>query len=220
MKFLLVAVFGIGCALAAGLWAGRRLIERTATATAPGVQANARLIGYASVVLLVPLAAEVITGARPGLLAHALIGFLLVPPVLVKLGSVGYRFTRYYAGDQRYRQAGPPYPVMRVLGAGLVLITIVLFASGIELWLFGFRFGDQWATLHKAAFVLWFLAITIHVAAYLPRSAELTTADWRARLPGALTRQTLVIAGLALGVGLLLAMLPFKSPFMQLIGGS
>lgn len=218
MKFLVIAIFGIGSALAAGLWAGRRLVERTVEA--PGVQGNARLIGYASAVLLIPLGADVVTGARPGLVAHALIGFLLVPPLLVKLGSVGYRFTRYYSGDRHYRLAGPPYPVMRVLGAGLVLLTVVLFGTGIELWLFGFRFGDEWATWHKAAFVLWFLAITIHVAAYLPRSAELTVADWRARLPGALTRQTLVIAGLALGVGLLLAMLPFKSPFIQLIGGS
>ncbi len=33
------------------------------------------------------------------LLIHALIGFLLIPPVLLKLGSVGYRFARYYIPD-------------------------------------------------------------------------------------------------------------------------
>src|SRR5438309_8924201 len=81
----------------------------------PGVEANARLTGYAAVVLLLPLAAEVVTGARPGLLAHALLGFLLVPPVLLKLGSVGYRFARYYLGDPRYRAGGPPELVMRLL---------------------------------------------------------------------------------------------------------
>lgn len=217
MKFLVLTFLGIGSAVAAGIWAGSRLVERE---TVKAVQGNARLIGYASVVLVLPLGAEVVTGVQLGLLAHALIGFLLIPPLLVKLGSVGYRFGRYYAGDRQYRSAGPPDPIMRVLGAGLVLLTIGLFASGIELWLFGYRFGDQWATWHKAAFVLWFLAVIVHVVAYLPRAADLTTADWRSRLPGALRRQSLVLVGLVVGVGLLLAMLPFKSPFLPLVGGS
>ena len=217
MKFLLISCLGIGLAFATGLWAEGRLVNRHTSV--PGVQANARLIGYASIVLLIPLGAEVLTGVRLGLVAHALIGFLLVPPLLVKLGSVGYRFIRYYTGNRQYRLAGPPYPLMRVLGAGLVLITIVLFATGIELWLFGFRYGEQWVTWHKVAFVLWLLGITVHVVAYLPRSAELTLADWRTRLPGAPTRLSLVIAGIALGVGLLLAMVPFRSPFMAVFGG-
>ncbi len=217
MKLLGVAVLGIGSAVAAGLWAGGHLIARE---TVGAVQGNARLIGYASVVLLLPLAAEVVTGVQLGLLAHALIGFLLIPPLVIKLGSVGYRFARYYAGDRHYRLAGPPEPVMRVLGAGLVLLTIVLFASGIELWLFGYRFGQQWATWHKAAFVLWFLVVIVHVVAYVPRAADLTTADWQSRLPGALSRQALVIVGLLLGAGLLLAMLPFKSPFLPALGGT
>ena len=101
------------------------------------MEANARLIGYASVALLIPLGAEVITGLRPGLLAHALIGFFLVPVVLVKLGAAGYRFVRYYTGDPRYRAAGPPALVMRLLAPAVVLLTVALFATGIELWLFG-----------------------------------------------------------------------------------
>mgnify|MGYP001353040321 CR=1 FL=1 len=45
-----------------------------------GVETNARLTGYVAVVLALPL------------------GFILIPPVLLKLGSIGYRFARYYAG--------------------------------------------------------------------------------------------------------------------------
>src|SRR5256712_10519978 len=61
------------------------------------VEANARLTGFIAVVLLALLAADFATGliVLRVLLSHALIGFLLVPAVLLKLGSVGYRFIRY-----------------------------------------------------------------------------------------------------------------------------
>ncbi len=51
---------------------------------APGVEANARLTGYLALVLVVLLAAETVTGlgVRGLLLPHALIGFLLIPPVV------------------------------------------------------------------------------------------------------------------------------------------
>jgi hypothetical protein len=179
----------------------------------PGVEANARLTGYAAVVLLLPLAAEIVTGARPGLLAHALLGFLLVPPVLLKLGSVGYRFARYYLGDTSYRAGGPPELVMRILGPVLVLLTVALFATGIELWLFGFTFGTEWLTWHKASFVLWFLAMTFHVAVYARRAPALALADSRDRLQGAFERRSLVVGSVLFGVALVIAMLPFSSPF-------
>ena len=217
MKLLIVALFAVGVAAFVGAWVGQRVGERPEQDA--GVQANARLIGYASIVLLIPLMAEVVTGVRIGLLAHALIGFLLIPPLLLKLGSVGYRFLRYYTGELRYRQAGPPELVMRLLGPVLVLLTVVLFATGIELWLFGYRFGSRWATWHKASFVLWFLVVTVHVVAYSRRTGVLALADSRARLPGAPARRSLVIASLVLGAALLVAMLPFNSPFMLPPGG-
>jgi len=213
-----IAVFlAVGLLALLGAWVGRHFAERPRQD--PDVEANARLIGYASVVLLIPLGAEVITGIRPGLLAHALIGFLLVPLVLLKLGSTGYRFVRYYAGDPRYRAAGPPELVMRLLAPAVVVLTVALFATGVELWLFGFRFGDQWLTWHKAVFVFWFLAMTFHVLAYLARAPELAVADSRDRLRGALARRSLVVASLVLGAVLVVAMLPFASPFTALTGG-
>jgi hypothetical protein len=216
LKLYAVAFLGIGLAVVAGLGLDRGLAVRRAGD--PGVEANARLIGYASAVLLVPLIAEVGTGVRLGLLAHALIGFLLVPPLLLKLASVGYRFVSYYGGDPRYRAAGPPAPVMRLLGPALVLLTVALFVTGIELWLFGFRFGSEWATWHKAAFVLWFLAFTVHAVAYWRRASDLALADSRSRLQGVLARRSLVVASLVLGACLLIAMLPFPSPFAFLPG--
>ncbi len=216
MKFLIVSFLGIAPAVLVGWWAGGRVEDRPSVD--PAVEANARLIGYASLLLVIPLAAEVVTGIRPGLLAHAMIGFLLVPPVLLKLGGVGYRFVRYYAGDPRYRHAGPPQLVLRLIGPAVVLLTVALFATGIELWLFGFRFGSQWLTWHKVAFVLWFLAITVHVLAYLRRAPELAVADSRLRLGGASARRSLVVVSLLLGAALVVAMLPFPSPFTLLPG--
>ena len=216
MKFILVFL-AVGLLALVGAWVGRHFAERPRQD--PGVEANARLIGYASVVLLIPLGAEVITGIRPGLLAHALIGFLLVPLVLLKLGSAGYRFVRYYTGDPRYRMAGPPELVMRLLAPAVVVLTVALFATGIELWLFGFRLGVQWLTWHKVVFVLWFLAMTFHVLAYLARAPELALADSRDRLRGALARRSLVVASLLLGAVLVVAMLPFTSPLTPLTGG-
>jgi len=32
---------------------------------------------------------------------HVVVGFLVIPPVLLKLGSVGYRFARYYMKEAR-----------------------------------------------------------------------------------------------------------------------
>jgi hypothetical protein len=207
-KFIVVFV-GIALAVLVGLRVGRPAERRRE----PGVEANARLTGYVAVVLLIPLAGEIVTGIRPGLLAHALIGFALVPPVLLKLGSVGYRFTRYYTGEPGYRAGGPPGRVLRLLGPALVLLTVALFATGIELWLFGFQFGEQWLTWHKAAFVLWFLTMTVHVLAYLRQAPALAIADSSDHLSGATARRSLVVGSLLLGAAFVIAMLPFQSPF-------
>ena len=67
----------------------------------PGVAGNARLTGGVAAALLVLLAAEGATIPFIGQLLgpHIFIGMLLIPPVLLKLGSTGYRFARYYSGD-------------------------------------------------------------------------------------------------------------------------
>jgi len=54
-------------------------------------------------VLLILLAAEGVTIVfkRELLTLHFFIGMLLVGPVLLKLGSTGYRFMKYYTGRCR-----------------------------------------------------------------------------------------------------------------------
>ncbi len=69
-----------------------------------------------------------------GLLSvHLFVGMLLVPPVLLKLASTGYRFVRYYTANPRYRRKGPPELALRVIAPMVVLSTVVVFASGVAL---------------------------------------------------------------------------------------
>lgn len=88
---------------------------------------------------------------------HYPIGQLLVPPLLLKMATTGYRFLRYYTGSAAYRLAGPP-PVLLQLAVAPILVasTVAVFASGIELSLFGLRFGSVWMTAHTLSAVHFF----------------------------------------------------------------
>src|SRR5205085_152494 len=63
-----------------------------------------------TVVLIVLLAALGVTILSIGPLIwwHVLLGMLVIPPVLLKLGSAGWRFARYYTGSPEYVRRGPP----------------------------------------------------------------------------------------------------------------
>src|SRR3954454_12626189 len=84
--------------------------SRPAARIGDGVAGNARLTGALAAALLVLLAAEgaTIPFIGPLLGPHIFIGMLLIPPALLKLGSTGYRFARYYMHDEPYVRKGPP----------------------------------------------------------------------------------------------------------------
>jgi hypothetical protein len=152
---------------------------------------NARLTAMTAVVLLVLLAAEGVTilSIGPLLSAHILIGVLLIPPVVLKLASTGYRFARYYSGDAAYVAKGPPHLAMRVLAPLLVLATLTLLATGVGLLAFGpEHHRDLLLGLHKASFVAWFVLMSIHVLVYAPRLPRLVSAR------GALAQRAAVVA--------------------------
>src|SRR5690242_18912976 len=102
-----------------------------------GVAANARLTGSVAAALLVLLAAEgaTIPFLGPLLGPHIFIGVLLIPPVVLKMGSTGYRFLRYYTSDARFVSKGPPPAALRILAPSVVLSTLALFGTGIALLL-------------------------------------------------------------------------------------
>ena len=175
-----------------------------------GVDGNERLTGANAVVLLVLLAAEgaTIPFVRQWLTLHIFLGLLLVPPVLLKLASTGWRFARYYLRDAEYLRRGPPHPFLRLLVAPLtVASTAVLFGTGVALVLI--HPSDGWIIgLHKASFVVWFGAMGVHVLAHVLKLPGLVRSDYTHRSPGSYLRQLTVAAAIVTGVILAIAALP------------
>jgi hypothetical protein len=132
-------------------------------------------------VLLVLLAAEGLMILRIGrlLTLHFFLGMLLLGPVALKAGSVMYRFFRYYTGSAPYRRKGPPAPLLRLLGPVLMTLTACVFGTGVMLAIAGPAGRQPWTMYHKAAFILWFAAMGIHVLAYAPRLPRLLYAEAR-----------------------------------------
>jgi hypothetical protein len=179
---------------------------RTTAREEAGVESNSRLTGSTAVVLLVLFFIEGLTllGVRRHLNIHVFVGMLLVPPVLLKIGSTTWRFARYYAGSAAYRRKGAPPIVLRLLGPALVVVTLVLLGSGVALVLAPHSGGSQMLFIHKASFVLWFGAMVIHVLGHITETARLAPLDLarktRAQIAGASGRQWLIVASLVLGV--------------------
>jgi hypothetical protein len=179
-----------------------------------GVSGNARLTGAVAAALLVLLAAEgaTIPFIGPLLGPHIFIGMLLIPPVLLKLGTTGYRFARFYMGSPAYVSKGPPAMALRVLAPGVVLTSLALFGTGVALLLA----GPPSATLifaHKLSFIAWVALMTIHVLGHVLEVPALAFADFvggrgdGVALAGAPAR-TLALAASALA-GFALALLTF-----------
>ncbi|HET7120771.1 MAG TPA: hypothetical protein VFI17_05925 [Solirubrobacterales bacterium] len=143
----------------------------------------------------------------PLLVPHMLVGLALIPLVVAKLATTGYRFARYYTRSPVYREKGPPLLPLRLLAPVLVVGTLGVFATGVALLVDG-RKSDTLLFFHKATFVVWGAAFGIHLLAYLPRVLRSLRADWTARrrrlVGGAGLRGTVV--GVAFGSGLVLAL--------------
>ncbi len=171
-----------------------------------GVEANARLTASAGALIFFLLAAEGVTILRiRGLLsAHVFIGMLVIPPVAVKTLSTLYRFARYYSGAPAYRRKGPPPAILRLMGPVVVILTLAVLASGVVLMYVGQASRSTVLFLHKASFVLWFGAMTIHVLGHVVETAQLAPRDWlprsRRAVAGAGARQWTVAASLVAGV--------------------
>lgn len=131
---------------------------------------------------------------------HLFLGMLLLPPVLFKLATTGWRFTRYYSHNTLYRAAGPPRLLLRLLAPELIIATLLLFGSGVGFLVVGHG-GGTLLTIHVGSFIAWGILVSIHTLAYLGRALRFGLADWRLTGPtpiGAnLRRSALVIALLA-----------------------
>jgi hypothetical protein len=139
---------------------------------------------------------------------------LLIGPVVVKLGSTGYRFVRYYTFDAAYRQHGPPPLALRGLAPLVVLTTLAVFASGVALLLVGPGASGSLRLVHKASFILWLTVTALHVIGHIPdmnrllRRPRADRAGLSAAGDGNLGRGIVLAGGLVGGLVLALVLIP------------
>jgi hypothetical protein len=184
------------------------------------VEGNARLTGSTAAVLFVLLAAEGVTvlSVRSLLTPHVFIGMMLVPPVLLKMSTTLWRFIRYYLGAPAYRTKGPPAAALRLIGPIVVLLTIVVFASGIALLLGPPSWRPDMLLLHKASFIVWLVIMAIHVLGHVVDTAKLAPQDWirrtRRQVAGAGVRQWTLAASVVIGLVIAVIVAPRVGPWL------
>jgi hypothetical protein len=170
-----------------------------------GTRGNELLTTATAVVLTALLMAEGVTLLWLGglLTEHMLIGLMLVPPIVLKLASTGYRFVRYYAGTARYRAKRPPPLVLRALAPLLVATTILILASGVGMLALGHK-SDLLLELHKVSFIAWSACFGVHFLWPVPHVWDALAAGRRGRRPAGSTLRGLAVVA-SLGAGTVLA---------------
>ncbi len=197
-----------------------------------GTAGNERLTAVTGVVLMALLAVIGVTLLRLHQLlwVHLFVGMLLIGPVFLKMGSTGYRFTRYYTHEPRYRRKGPPETAMRVLAPLVVISTVIVFVSGVALLLVGPSSRHDLLPVHKVSFIVWAVVMSLHVLGHLlelPRAVGVRRetmsyvngggASWQ-RTPmraGGAGRALSLSAALLGGLALTLALVPQYAPWIN-----
>lgn len=179
---------------------------------------NEQLTAIVATLLLVLLATEGATllDMHALLTMHAFVGMLLIPVVALKLASTGWRMARYYLGDPEYVRRGPPHVAVRVLIAPVLMVsTTLLFGTGVALLALD-RTDGTIVGLHKASFVVWLGAMSLHV---LMRVFRLMPALRRLSV-GTAIRVGLVGASIAAGFMLATLTLPAADRLQDTMSGS
>ncbi|HEY8287386.1 MAG TPA: hypothetical protein VIJ28_23610 [Chloroflexota bacterium] len=140
---------------------------------------------------------------------HYAVGFVLIPVVVLKLASTGYRALRYYTGNPTYRAAGPPDLLPRLLAPLLAISVIIALATGVALYVQHTR-GGVLSTLHTDSAVCSAILIGLHLLTYVPDALAAVLREPRVHLsrPASLR---VVAAGVALVFGIILATLTYSS---------
>jgi hypothetical protein len=203
-----------------------RLRPRTPTRGAlfaGGTAGNELLTAVTGAVLIVALAVVGVTILRlqPLLSVHMFVGLLLIGPVALKLASTGYRFARYYTGNSRYREVGPPIAPLRLIAPILVISTLVVFASGVALLLAGPGSRATLLPIHKLSFIVWIAFTALHVLGHLPAVGQALRADYAPALartdhvPGRSGRALSLAGTLVLGTVLAILLVPEFAPWLH-----
>jgi hypothetical protein len=171
---------------------------------------NERLTAAVGLLVLAPILVEtatVVFGVHTFMSLHVFVGIALIPAVVLKLVSTGWRFARYYTRSREYVAHGPPQIAMRLIAPLFVTATVVLFGSGTAMGLLHGRPLQIARSLHGPASVVWLALLGLHVLVYLRRALRTIAEDVRPRkLPRARGTNTrayalaiVVVAGLVVG---------------------
>jgi hypothetical protein len=188
-------------------------------ATVPGTggpAGNAKLTAWTGLLLLALTLVEVFTvlDVRGMLSWHVAVGSILVPVALLKTGSTGWRFVRYYARQSDYHEAGPPPMLLRILGPLVVVSTLGLLGTGLALIVMGptsgrrplvtvFGQGLDVLTAHQALFIVFAVVTGLHLLARIVPAVTLVL-DRRqqsgASVPGSRGRMILLAVAVVAGI--------------------
>ena len=201
--------------------ANAALIEPPIDRADEAVEANGRLTAMLGALLIVLLAVEGLTLLHIHALwmlgVHVAVGMVLVPVVVLKIGSTTWRFAKYYLGSPGYRRKGPPHAVLRLLGPFVVVSSIAVVGSGIALLLAPTHLRNGLLLVHRVTFVLWFAAMVVHVLGHLLDVAHLAPRDFyqrtRRQVRGASVRQWVTVSAVCLGIVLAVAVAPRIGPW-------
>ena len=208
---------------------GRRHRADPVTGATSGPAGNAELTAWTGLVLLLLIAAELLTllDVRGLLSWHVVVGVLLTAVAVLKIASTGWRIVRYYTGHRPYRTAGPPPLLLRILGPLVIAGTVAVLGSGLWLIAVGpdgsrrplvtvLGFQLDWLTIHKASFLVFAVVVGVHALARLIPAVDLGTGRSRrnggvGRLRGWGTRLAIVTATLLAGALAAALILPASS---------
>lgn len=170
-----------------------------------GPAGNAVLTAWLGLLLLVALAAELVTllDVRGLLGWHAGVGAVIGALVVGKAAATGWRVARYYRGAPSYRVAGPPPTVFRVLGPLVVLSALAVLGTGFALVALGADSSRQVlltalghrvdaVTLHQAAFIVFGVLVALHALGRLVPALDRVGRRLGRAVPGARWRWALL----------------------------
>lgn len=189
----------------------------------PNPDGNERLTAAAGLLLLAPILVELATivlGVHTFMSLHVFVGLALIPPLLLKMSTTGWRFVRYYTRSRAYVEYGPPQLPMRLLAPLLVVATVILFGSGVAMGILHGHALQLARSLHGPASVIWLVLVGVHVLVYLKRALTSSAEDLRPRTRrtswGAAARDYALTAAVLLGLTVGVATVPAQHRWIDL----
>jgi membrane protein YdbS with pleckstrin-like domain len=140
---------------------------------------------------------------------HYVIGFVLIPVVVLKLASTGYRALRYYTSNPTYKAAGPPELLPRLLAPLLAASVLTALVTGVLLFAEQSRRGTL-SSLHTDAAVATAVLVAVHLLTYLPDAVATVGRELRAMPLSRPASLRLAAVAAILAVGIIVAIVTYN----------